>query len=574
MSSPAKKIKENLPIEEVISSYIKLERSGKNLRAKCPFHNEKTPSFFVSPERGTYYCFGCGAKGDIFTFVEDFEGIDFKGALKLLADKGGVELRPVNPKEAKEEDKIFEVLEETTLFYEKSLKENKKAIEYLKERGIEKDTIESFRLGYARDNWRDLLEHLKGKGFGKKEIFDSGVIVYNKEKNKVYDRFRGRIIFPIFDASGRVVAFSGRSWPEDKEGGAKYINSPETKLFKKSEILYGYDRARSAIRKYDFAIFVEGQTDLIMSHQAGYRNTVASSGTSLTRNHFEKILKITPNVVLAPDADEAGMKSLKRSSSIALSLGMDVKVAPLPKGDDPADVISRDQSLWKKTIKNSVHVIDYLIERINDQDFDDRKRKKEMVKGVLPYVKIIGNNIDRDHFIKKIAGQIGVTEKIINDEIKNIKKPDDSLEPDDSNKKGSLVNTSSNFLEDRIEAIILWQDSLKDGVDTSQYKKAFKEISGREVGRDKVEREDKIYEAEFLFGQSEDVDGIMREMISRAKEDKVKEEMSKVMMDIKKEETKNKKGDTKKLLKKYQALLEKLARLKNNKDAKKEDKKE
>src|SRR3989344_5138874 len=245
MNSPVQKIKERLSIEEVVSSYIKLDRAGTNLRAKCPFHNEKTQSFFVSPNRGSYYCFGCGASGDIFTFVEEFEGLDFKGALKLLANKAGVPLEAYSKemKEAEnEKEKLYRVMEEATKFFENNLRDNKQIQEYLKSRDFTDNEIE--RAGLAKKP---------------------------EDTNKaMYDRFRGRTMFPISDSSGRIVAFSGRIFEDDGKS-AKYLNSPDTPIFQKSSILYGLDKAKQSIRKNDFSIVVEGQFDLILSHQAGFR---------------------------------------------------------------------------------------------------------------------------------------------------------------------------------------------------------------------------------------------------------------------------------------------------------------
>src|SRR3989344_3942952 len=349
MDSPVQKIKERLGIEEIASSYIKLERAGANLKARCPFHNEKTPSFFLSPDRGTYYCFGCGASGDIFTFVEEFEGLDFKGALKMLAERAGVELPRYNKADQEnksEKEKLFKIMEEATNYFENNLGENQEVLEYLKTRGLNEKSIKDFRIGFAILDWRKLYDHLKGRGFADNEIERAGLAKKPDDAGKaMYDRFRGRIMFPIMDSSGRVVAFSGRIFKDDGKS-AKYLNSPETPIFKKSSILYGIDKAKESIRKHDFSIVVEGQFDLILSHQAGYRNTVATSGTALSDTEVSKenvvsnlglIRRLSDNLVLAFDSDKAGMTATARAGKIALSLGMDVKVANLQEGSDPAD---------------------------------------------------------------------------------------------------------------------------------------------------------------------------------------------------------------------------------------------
>ena len=291
MNTSVQKIKERLGIEEVVSSYIKLDRAGANLKAKCPFHNENTPSFFISPDRGSYYCFGCGAKGDIFTFVEEFEGLDFRGALKLLADRAGVSLESFNPKDEKnqsEKEKLYEAMEEATKYFENNLKNNAEVLEYLKSRGLNEKSIKDFRIGFAILDWRKLYDSLRSKNFSDSEIERAGLAKKPDDQSKaMYDRFRGRIMFPISDSSGRIIAFSGRIIVDDGKS-AKYLNSPETPIFNKSSVLFGIDKAKDAIRKNDFSILVEGQMDLILSHQAGFKNTVASSGTAMTDSTLSK----------------------------------------------------------------------------------------------------------------------------------------------------------------------------------------------------------------------------------------------------------------------------------------------
>ena len=251
------KIKDRLNVADVVGSYIKLEKAGSNLRACCPFHNEKTPSFFVSPGRGTYKCFGCGEGGDIFSFVEKFEGVDFKGSLKILAERAGVKLEKENPRTVDERKKVYDILEKTTVYFENNLKENKSALEYLKNRGIKKQTIEQFRLGFAKEGWQDLYNFLKERDYVDVEIEKAGLIKKNERSSRFYDRFRNRIIFPLFDNLNQPVAFSGRFFGKDEKEGiitAKYLNSPETILFNKSNILYGYNFAKTKINKFMFKV--------------------------------------------------------------------------------------------------------------------------------------------------------------------------------------------------------------------------------------------------------------------------------------------------------------------------------
>src|SRR6185437_4942573 len=337
--SQVQEIKEQLPINEVVGQYVQLRRAGRNFVGRCPFHKERTPSFHVSPERNSYMCFGCGEKGDIFTFVEKIDGIDFVTALKQLAEKAGVELKQrsyagqAQVAETKnKEEKLLEVCEEATKFFESELAERREITEYLHTRGVKDETITEWRLGYAPASWEDLSKYLAGKGYSKETIADAGLAAKSDRKpGEIYDRFRGRIMFPLFDASGKVIAFSGRFFEKvagSREEGdpAKYVNSPETLLFKKSKVLYGFDRARAAIRKTDCILLVEGQFDLILAHQSGLPFTVASSGTAITPEHLSLLGRLSKRLVLALDGDAAGIRAGLKSAAMALQMGFDVKI--------------------------------------------------------------------------------------------------------------------------------------------------------------------------------------------------------------------------------------------------------
>jgi DNA primase len=344
MSSSVDQIKSKIDIVSLVGSYIKLDKAGTNFKGKCPFHNEKTPSFFVSPDRGSYYCFGCQAKGDIFTFVQEFEGLDFIGSLKILADKAGVTLEQYDRGEKTEKERLHNVLEQAVFFYEKKLSENKQALDYLFGRGVTEETLKNFRIGFAPLEWRELYEYLKERGVTEKDMFEVGLIKKpgdTAREKSPYDTFRGRIVFPISDSSGRIVGFSGRILVPD-EKSPKYLNSPETSLFNKSEILFGLDKAKKDIRLKDYSILVEGQMDIVMLHQAGITNTVASSGTALTENHLVKLRRLSNRIIMAYDGDSAGFSASNRSAQIALSLGMELKIAEMPTGKDPADLAKDD----------------------------------------------------------------------------------------------------------------------------------------------------------------------------------------------------------------------------------------
>src|SRR3989344_4306158 len=411
MADTVQQIKDRLSIVDVISQYVKLERSGQNFRARCPFHAERTPSFFVSPERGTFHCFGCNVGGDIFSFVEQIEGLDFKGALKVLAEKAGVPLVYERAEKEDERDRLFELLETATIFYSSRLSEPAK--KYLKERGLNDEMMRLFRLGFAGDAWSEASEYLREKKFTDKEIIDAGLA--KKGDRGLIDKFRNRIMFPIADPAGRIVGFSGRIFGEKASPDApKYLNSPETPLFRKSRILYGFDKAKQAMRKHSCAVLVEGQMDLLASHQAGWANTVAVSGTAFTPEHGALIRRMADNLVIALDPDEAGFKAAARAARAALQGGLNVKVAESPEGLDPADLILKQGAeAWRQAIRNSKDIITFLLDVLQKhaKDKDNFRRSVEAI--VLPFLSDIGSPIAREGYLREIAARLNVSESSV-----------------------------------------------------------------------------------------------------------------------------------------------------------------
>ncbi len=455
-------IKDRLDIVEVLGSYIKLEKAGKNYKGKCPFHNEKTASFSVSQNRQGYYCFGCGAKGDIFTFVQEMEGVDFKTALKSLAERAGVELEEYRGKsgESKEEkEKLYEVLNAVTLFFEDNLKNSELSLEYLKSRGINSESIKEWRLGFALDEWRSAFEYLKSLGYSKELLLKAGLIKQGEDLGKeAYDVFRNRIIFPIFDSTGRVIAFSGRSL--EKDALAKYLNTPETVLFNKSEVLYGLDKAKDEIRKKNYSVLVEGQIDLVLSHQVGVKNTVASSGTAFTREHLERLKKLSNRVLLAFDGDMAGEKAAEKSAVLGLSIGMEVKIAKLPDGSDPADQANKSPDSWKDILREAKHAIEYALDRIIREEKDKRKVGKLIERNILPLVSLIESTIEKSHFISLISKKSGIKEEIIWDDLRKVKSVqiENLVESNiETEEISSLIVSPREKIEARLQEVLEWQ---------------------------------------------------------------------------------------------------------------------
>lgn len=425
MRGDTETIKERLDIAEIASQYVKIERAGSGFKARCPFHNEKTPSFFISPVRQSFYCFGCGAKGDIFTLVQELEGLSFLETLKMLAEKAGIEIdyRPEAVEAKTEKDKIRSALEKATQFFENQLLASDDARKYLASRDISESSQKFWRLGYAPAEWRALYNSLLQAGFNKDILVKAGLI---KEVTggikEPYDVFRDRIIFPLADSSGSIIAFSGRALTSDAQ--PKYLNSPDTILFTKSGVLYGLDKAKDKSRRKNYAVLVEGQVDLVLSHQVGVDNTVASSGTAFTIHHLERLKKLSNRIILAFDGDRAGEVAAEKAAELALSLGLEVKVARLPEGKDPADVVRESPDKWKEILRNSKPAVEHFLERVIEGEKDKRKVGKLIEYKILPLITLLGSSMERSHFVSLIAKHTGIKEDIVWEDLKKAKKPD------------------------------------------------------------------------------------------------------------------------------------------------------
>ncbi len=339
MRNLREEIRERIDLVELVSEYVRLERAGKNFKALCPFHTERTPSFHVSPALNRFHCFGCGASGDAFTFLMRIEGLSFQEALRRLAERAGIELRAeLRDSEPSDGlDRLRRILYASSFFYRQCLQRASHAQQYLQERGLTKETIEQFELGYAPDGWDHLVRFLQRHGFALEEAQQAGLI--EAGRNGYYDRFRNRIMFPIHDSSGRVIAFGGRILGE---GEPKYLNSPETPLFEKRRVLYGWWRARSAMLRERTALLVEGYLDLIMLHQYGLTHAVATLGTAFTEEHANRLRRLIERIYLLFDSDSAGVKASLSAGEILMRMGIPTFVVSLPEGDDPDSLLRRE----------------------------------------------------------------------------------------------------------------------------------------------------------------------------------------------------------------------------------------
>ena len=569
-SDSVEQIKSRLNIMDVVENYVKLTKAGKNFKALSPFTSERTPSFFVSPDQGLYYCFSSGKGGDMFTFVQEMEGVDFAGALKILAARAGVELKPENPKTRDEKEKLFIALEAATRYYESELRKQPKVIEYLKKRGITGVSAKNFRIGYAPEGWRGLYDHLSARGFDSNIIEKAGLAV--RSEKGYYDRFRGRIMFPIFNSSGAVVAFSGRIFhvskePEDK--AAKYVNSPETPLYNKSEILYGFDKAKQAIRNKNSCIFVEGQVDLVLAHQAGTQNTVAVSGTALSKQHLILVRRLAEDLVFAFDADDAGVNAAERGVGLALSEGFEVKIVNIPKGKDPADIILEDPDKWKELIEKAKPVIDFYLDYITRENKDDRSRLKGVREIILPLVKCLNKTMELGRYVSKIADKLQVAEKTVWDDLEKVPARIQQKEIEQKEVKWKDPSSRKEKIKEKILGIFLWQSGIKDPkVDLDEIKKEYeKTTEDTNFLNNNVPSEEKgrlIFEAEVCCGQEQPVQEQINDLFLNLKKEILKERSAKLYQQIKQAEESGDKKKEEELLSQRLELKRKMEELFNS----------
>ena len=423
LNSQVDEIKSKVDIVDVIREYVPLKPAGANWKAPCPFHNEKTPSFMVSRDKQIFHCFGCGAGGDIFTFVQKIENLDFPEALRILADKAGVKLKKIDPAVVSQKTKLMDILKLTAEFFHKALtssKEGQIARDYIAKRKLTPAILADFKIGYAPDSWDLLLNLLRKRGFKDNDIFLAGLEVKN-DRSQLYDRFRQRLMFPIWDAHGNIVGFTGRILDESKENqGGKYVNTPQTLIYNKSLIAYGLDKAKSEIKKQDLAVVVEGNMDVIASHQVGVTNVIAASGTALTLEQLKILQRYTNNLALCFDADLAGQAAADRGIDTALSLGMNVKVITLPKEingqpiKDPDDCIRQGVEFWQEAIKNSQNIMDFYFAKVFAQfDPNDPQAKKEIAAKLMKQLAKLIDKVEQNHWLGKLAEKLNVPENIL-----------------------------------------------------------------------------------------------------------------------------------------------------------------
>ncbi len=462
--TPVEEIKQRIDIVDLIQEYIKVQPAGMNFKATCPFHNEKTPSFMISPDKQIWHCFGCGTGGDHFEFIKRIEGVEFPEALRILAKRANVVLEYVNPELHNQKTKLLDLLKDLANYYHQVLLNNSSAQfvrEYLKNRNITDDTIGTYQLGYAPDSWHEAIDYLQEKKYTLREIEQAGVSKQG-EKNKPYDRFRNRLIFPIRDIHGNVVGFTGRVMATEYDGG-KYINSPTSPIYNKSNILYNLDLAKQEIRKKDYAILVEGNMDAISAYQVNTRNVIAVSGTSLTDDQIKLIKRFTQNVMIAFDADVAGTQANLRGIDLMWQAGLNVKVVHLPEDLDPDDLIRSDVEKWKELLRTAENFMDYIFKvTLNELDLSRVDHKKQAAQKLLKVISKLGDPVEESHYLKKLADILKVSEEALSKKIEQFK---DKVKPQIEEKKiitGKVVVTQEQAIAERLLALLLkYPDNLE-----------------------------------------------------------------------------------------------------------------
>ncbi len=531
MNNNVEEIKSRLNIVDIVGEYVRLTKGGANWKGLCPFHGEKSPSFMVNEEKQIFHCFGCTKGGDVFTFVQEIESLEFREVLKILAEKAGVQLQEYKGGQPQDNKKrITEALELATKFYQDQL-ENSAAREliskYLHDRGLNDESIARFRLGYAPAGWDNIIKHLTEKGFSTAEIEKTGLLVVKDQQNagqqassRYYDRFRDRIMFPICDPMGAVVGYSARVAPGQDESQAKYINSPESLVYHKSKALYGINLAKSEIKRKNYVLLVEGNMDVIASAQAGFGNAVAVSGTALTSDQLTLLKRYTENIAMLFDMDSAGQQAAEKSADLCFQMGINVKIVVLSDGKDAADVVAKDPNLLVEAVRNSVAAMEYFFNNaLSKHDRHSAEGKRNIAKEVLAHVVNLESQIEKAHWIKKIAHEVDVEEKVINDVLKNIAPQATQIR-----QQNPIVEEESSF--QRRSDII--RDSLVGAIMSSA--KVWKEISETRLAEDWVGADKLI---EFILTKGIEVDFSFDALLASVSDTRAAEKLRKIYFETK-----------------------------------------
>jgi len=475
MSVETEDIKNRLNIVDIVGEYVRLTKAGANYKGLCPFHNEKSPSFMVNEEKQIFHCFGCSKGGDIYGFLMEIEGVDFREALKVLAEKAGVKLTNTYTKQKDSDvpDRSLEILELATKFYQKQLLDGegrKKALPYLQERGLSLESMQTFRLGYVPEGWNAIENFLTGRGYTRQEIEKTGLLVQKEGVSRFYDRFRNRILFPITDILGRVIGYSARALPGDNESQAKYINTPETHVYHKSKVLYGISQAKQSIKRSNEVLIVEGNMDVIAMHQVGFQNVVAVSGTALTQQHIQILKRYTKNLTLFFDMDEAGQEAAKKSAILGFQNELNISIVSITQEKDAADLVQTNPEALKESVQKKKSAMEYFLQAlIATHDINKPEEKKNLVLEALQLVHAFRNEVEKDAWIKKIADSVQSSIESVLSVYKQLESSEKKWNQAPDKQKDVLeapVQSRINILCDQISGTMLVSENLwKMGMD-------------------------------------------------------------------------------------------------------------
>ena len=529
-------IKDHLDIVEVISSYVPLQKTGRNHKALCPFHSEKTASFVVFPESQRWHCFGaCGEGGDVFNFVMKQEGWDFRTALQELALRAGIELQPRTPAQEQAEleaDRLRELLTAAAQYYHHLLRhapEAKGARVYIDKRGLNDETVERFLVGYSPPGWDRIRVYLAERGYTAEELLQAGLLVQREDDGSSYDRFRNRLMIPIRDVGGRVIGFGARTL--DPDGVPKYLNSPQTPLFDKSRTLFGLDMARQSIHREDRAVIVEGYMDVMQAHQAGFANVVAQMGTALTEPQLRQLQRSTGRLTLALDADAAGIQATLRGVEVAREalkrewepvfdprglvgyearLGAEIRILRLPRGLDPDDLIQQDPEHWAALVEGATSVVDFYLDLLlEDIDVEDTKTKARVVDTLLPVLRAVANPVEREDYAQKIARALQLDPRAVSSRLRGAerrtarRRRSTPRREDDSPREGQAVD-----LEDYCLSALLQRHGLLARINEALGARLLEPVQGQDFQNASSRAIFEAWEALLATGHPAPVDAL------------------------------------------------------------------
>ena len=551
-------IKNSIDIVELISEYVHLKKAGQNWKGLCPFHTEKTPSFMVSPSKQIFHCFGCGAGGDIFTFLTRYETLTFPEALNVLAKKAGVTLKVSRKSAAQagEKEVLINMHRDASDFFRQNLTRNPKASAYLMDRGIDKENLDAFAVGFAPKSWNALLNYLTRKGYKPEAIKTAGLAVQGNKGH--YDTFRERIMFPIYDLKGDVVAFGGRSIDGSEP---KYLNSPETLIFNKRRVLYGLNRAKDFIKKNGNALFMEGYLDVIAAHMFGFSNAVAALGTALTPDHGKLIKRFVEDVVIVFDSDQAGIKASKKAAGILLESGLEVKILSVPDNEDPDSFLrKKGKEAFDALLKAPSHVIDFFVKHGG--------KKHIVADEVFEVVAKMPNEILQEEYITRLADRIDVDEQRVRERFRKkrtqLKSGYRGQQPQAVTRPGQRPQNEMYLIQlllqmpDRVKDIsgMVSDNDFKDGTLRSIYRKITEGCTDLNDLLLKCEGEEKdVLSGISLSPELEDPEKVLADCIQWIKDNKREMLKRELQVEIKEAEGKKDLELLKQLQTKFQELL-------------------